>query len=1055
MNDIVIFNAVIEREVYNSDNFKVYAVAPTTQRDKLVYNKYGNVSICGNIQELSLGMTYTITGKLNKKDGYDVMTIKTPKPKTLEESQRFLYEVITERQADLLLEQYPNIIDMIINDEPVDLSKVKGIKDKTFAKIKAKVEDNFVLMEFIEEFSNYDLTLSMARKLRNKYKTIPRMRKAFTEDPYTALCSISGIGFKKADTLILSNNNNKHLVKSKMRAKACVDYLLGENLNNGNTWIDMTELHKQFYELAYEAEDYLLEVLSDDKVYYYNKEDNRVSFMYIFLKEVFIANTINNMLEKPITWNIDFSKYINVNGFDLSKEQQQALPMVLNNNIGALIGSAGCVDCDTEFFNGTKWKRIADYKEEDKVLQYNEDGTAELVYPERYIKQIKNQLWHFKTKYGVNQCLSDNHMVVYKTSKGNLYKKPFSEVKKCHENTSSGFSGKFYTTFQYDNIGIDLSDDEIKLMCAVICDGYFPKDRTDNMCYVNLKKDRKKIELESLLNKLKIDFKIHKGAEGYKRYLFKAPRREKEFTPSYWYNCNNHQLKIISENILQWDGCIQGSKRTFSTCNKINADFIQFVFSSQGMKCRILEYDRVGQIRKSKDGKEYTRKSIEYTLTISNRNMISIGGFHGDNPNKTVIEPYKTKDGYEYCFTVPSHMLVLRREGCIFITGNCGKSCTVEAVVNMLKDNDKRFLLLTPTGKASTVYENIEASTVHRGLGYNPQFEENPWTYNCDNKLKDIDVVFVDEVGMLGVDLLNVILNVIDITKTKLFFIGDASQLPSVNYGNVLHDIINSKTIPITELTTVFRVKNGKESGILSVSENIRHGVKFVKEIFEMQQIGSDFMFIPSSDDYIMTYIKNLYKQCLQRYKPEDIVILVPSKKGNICTVTINEMIQKTFNPYRDGVYSVKSGERTYREGDVIMQVRNNYRIEDEDGSENMVFNGESGFIKKINYNNVIAEYKSKTLVYSKDSLSELELGYSMTIHKSQGSGYKCVIVALPRANTFILNKNILYTAITRAKESCFLIGLPSTINSCINRSAELNRNTWLLDLLKILNIKK
>ena len=150
MNDLVIFDAVIEREVYNSENFKVYAVSPTTQKDKLKYNKYGNVSICGNIQELSLGMTYTITGKLNNKDGYDVMTIKTPKPKTLEESRKFLYEVITERQADLLLEQYPNIIDMIIKDEPVDLSVIKGIKDKTFAKIKGKVEDNFVLMEFIE-----------------------------------------------------------------------------------------------------------------------------------------------------------------------------------------------------------------------------------------------------------------------------------------------------------------------------------------------------------------------------------------------------------------------------------------------------------------------------------------------------------------------------------------------------------------------------------------------------------------------------------------------------------------------------------------------------------------------------------------------------------------------------------------------------------------------------------------------------------------------------------------------------------------------------------------
>lgn len=728
MNDIVIFNAVIEREVYNSENFKVYAVAPTTQRDKLKYNKYGNVSICGNIQELSLGMTYTITGKLNKKDGYDVMTIKTPKPKTLEESQRFLYEVITERQADLLLEQYPNIIDMIINDEPVDLSKVKGIKDKTFAKIKAKVEDNFVLMEFIEEFSNYDLTLSMARKLRNKYKTIPRMRQAFNEDPYTALCSISGIGFKKADTLILSNDNNKHMVKSKTRAKACVDYLLGENLNNGNTWIDMTELHKQFYELAYEAEDYLLEVLSDDKVYYYNKKDNRVSFMYIFLKEAFIAYNIKYMLDNPIKWNIDFSKYQE----GLSDEQKMALPMICNENMMIL----------------------------------------------------------------------------------------------------SGFSG-------------------------------------------------------------------------------------------------------------------------------------------------------------------------------------------------------------------------------------CGKSRTVGNIIQMLKDNDLNYVLMTPTGKSAVVlseFTHEDAGTIHRKLKYNPMNEDsNPWFYNEDNKLKT-DIVIIDEIGMCDIELFYRVFSAIDTQTTKLLIVGDEAQLSSVQAGNILYDCCNSDLVPITRLTKIFRYGEG---GILTAGTKVRLGEMYLKESFDMQSLGTnkDYVFIPTSDEYMIGYVKNVYQKCLANgFKPQDIAVLLPSKKGKVSTETVNIELQKAFNPPTPNKYFVKVGDKCYRVNDPVMQVRNNYRLTTIGEEETTVTNGETGVIIKVNYNDIVVKYPNQTVIYEKSEIaSNLDLAYAYTIHKSQGSSIPVVILLSPRANIFMTTRNLLYVGITRAQKMVFHFGLPSTIKSAIKKCEEKKRNTWLLDLLKAIkqNIKK
>ena len=364
-------------------------------------------------------------------------------------------------------------------------------------------------------------------------------------------------------------------------------------------------------------------------------------------------------------------------------------------------GQAGCVDADTEYFNGTEWKRIADYIEGDKVLQYNADGTATLVEPEVYYKYPAKYLWHFKTKYGLDQCLSEEHNVYYITSKGNLSHKTFKEIMDVHNNTLHGFSGRFVTSYKYSGSGIDLSDAEIKLMCAVICDGnfYYDNDKfesyrhrpSNDTCRFHIKKERKKEKLKEIFKECGLEYReVQSANQGYTDFYVIPPRHEKEFT-DYWYNCSNHQLQVICDNILFWDGHEDGVRKSFSTTKKSIADFIQFVFTACGYRASLKVNDRSGQ-KYLTYGKIYTRKSAEYNVSITEKKLISMKT--SKNCKKAQIEKYRTLDGFKYCFTVPSHMWIMRRNGCIAVTGNSGKSsiCNLTSVIAPIEAGKKVFV---------------------------------------------------------------------------------------------------------------------------------------------------------------------------------------------------------------------------------------------------------------------------------------------------------------------------------------------------------------------------
>jgi len=319
-------------------------------------------------------------------------------------------------------------------------------------------------------------------------------------------------------------------------------------------------------------------------------------------------------------------------------------------------GPPGCVDMDTEFFTEYGWKHISDYNDGDLVLQYDiNSGMATLTEPLRYIKKPVDKLYQFKTKYGLNQCLSEDHRVLYSLRKSGLRTESFRDVIKVNDENKYGFNGKFLTTFSIEKSnGIEFTDEELRVITMVIADSNIQDNRTK--CCLNLKKPRKIYRAHKLLIEADIEYTTLIN-NGYTRFYFKPPIRIKEFDNSF-YKCNSEQLFIIASESLMWDG---DQHSVFNTTSKQSADFIQYAFTAIGYRASINIDDRVTGIH----------KSITYRVIKSDRTFV---GFNTNSDNKTIISEYTPKDGYQYCFTVPTSYLVLRRDGCIFITGNCGKT---------------------------------------------------------------------------------------------------------------------------------------------------------------------------------------------------------------------------------------------------------------------------------------------------------------------------------------------------------------------------------------------
>lgn len=399
--------------------------------------------------------------------------------------------------------------------------------------------------------------------------------------------------------------------------------------------------------------------------------------------------------------------------------------------------------------------------------------------------------------------------------------------------------------------------------------------------------------------------------------------------------------------------------------------------------------------------------------------------------------------------------------GLFILTGGpgTGKTTTINAIIRYFEEEGAELRLAAPTGRAAkrmTEATGYEAQTIHRLLELNGMPEEEQegravhFDRNSENPL-EADVIIIDEMSMVDIALMHSLLLAVT-AGTRLILVGDENQLPSVGPGNVLRDIIRSGCFPVVELKKIFR--QASESDIVVNAHKINRG-----EQVTINNKSRDFFFLKRYDaDIIIRVVIALIQEKLPRYvdaKPYEIQVLTPMRKGLLGVERLNQILQRYLNPPDEKKKEKEIGQRLFREGDKVMQVKNNYQLEWEIlGRYRIpvdkgvgVFNGDTGIMTEINEfaETATVEFEDgRQAEYSFKQLEELELAYAVTIHKSQGSEYPAVILPILSGPRMLMNRNLLYTAVTRARKCVTVVGSETTFAEMIRNEKQQQRYSSL-----------
>lgn len=425
---------------------------------------------------------------------------------------------------------------------------------------------------------------------------------------------------------------------------------------------------------------------------------------------------------------------------------------------------------------------------------------------------------------------------------------------------------------------------------------------------------------------------------------------------------------------------------------------------------------------------------------------------------ETILQRILKEQGLELDELQKNAVLECVKHGIMILSGGpgTGKTTTINTIIRYFDEEGMDILLAAPTGRAAkrmTEATGYEARTIHRMLEINGGMEDGSrarFERNGENPL-EADVVIIDEMSMVDIYLFQSLLEAVSV-GTRLILVGDVDQLPSVGPGQVLQDLIESKSFPTVMLKKIYR--QAGESDIVMNAHRINMGQKIA-----LNNKSKDFFFLPRNDvQVIYKHMIQLITEKLPRYveaQPYDIQVLTPMRKGSLGVETLNEILQRYLNPADPSRKEHAAGDRIFREGDKVMQIKNNYQLEWEIVSQygiridsgSGVFNGDIGTIRRIREESstVQVEYDEHRLVeYTFSQLDEIELAYAITIHKSQGSEYPAVLLPLLPGPKMLMNRNLLYTAVTRARKCVTILGSQEVVDGMIENENQYHRYTGL-----------
>ena len=401
------------------------------------------------------------------------------------------------------------------------------------------------------------------------------------------------------------------------------------------------------------------------------------------------------------------------------------------------------------------------------------------------------------------------------------------------------------------------------------------------------------------------------------------------------------------------------------------------------------------------------------------------------------------------------------RNGLLIITGGpgTGKTTTINTIIRYFEIEGMDIFLAAPTGRAAkrmSETTGFEARTIHRMLELNGGMEGSAGFERNETNPLETDVVIIDEMSMVDITLMNSLLKAIA-PGTRLILVGDINQLPSVGPGSVLKDIIQSEAFNVVMLTKIFR--QASTSDIIVNAHKINRG-----EEVSLDNKSMDFFFLKRYEaDIIINVVLQLVKQKLPKFvdaTPYDIQVLTPMRKGLLGVERLNGILQQYLNPPDKSKREKEHGDMVFREGDKVMQTKNNYQLEWEIRTKfgltvdkgMGIFNGDMGIIIEINdfAETMTVEFdEGRKVEYSYKLLDELELAYAITIHKSQGSEYPAVVIPLLNGPSMLMNRNLLYTAVTRARKCVTLVGNDATFNQMIQNTSQQKRYSGLCDRIR------
>jgi exodeoxyribonuclease V alpha subunit len=426
------------------------------------------------------------------------------------------------------------------------------------------------------------------------------------------------------------------------------------------------------------------------------------------------------------------------------------------------------------------------------------------------------------------------------------------------------------------------------------------------------------------------------------------------------------------------------------------------------------------------------------------------------------IEAYEKHKGITLAEKQRTAVISAVNNGISIITGGpgTGKTTTLDAILHLFRKRGQNIALCAPTGRAAkrmNIATKEDAKTIHRLLEYS-RIDDGAFSFkrNRDNPI-DADVVIVDEASMVDIFLFEALLQGIK-DGARLIVVGDSDQLPSVGAGNVLGDMIASKVFPTVKLDVIFR--QAEESMIITNAHRINNG-----EMPVFNKKDSDFFLDRRNDEYSIseTVVDIVKRRLPEKYgvSPfKDIQVLTPIKKGTVGVNRMNKLLQASLNPPDKNKNEHAFSEDIFREGDKVMQIRNNYDRQwllkeqyDNYVEGTGVFNGDSGIIRKIDNEarEITVDFDDDKLsVYSFQELDELTLSYAISVHKSQGCEFPIVVIPLPMQNVRIMNRNLLYTAVTRASKMLVMCGKDGSVYSSIMNTETQKRYSALKERLEI-----